>query len=150
VTVATDGSALGNPGPGGWAWVRSDRSAQSSGESDGRTTNNAMELTAIAAALRAHPDVDVVIESDSQYAINCVTWAHGWAKRGWVTKDNKPVANRALVEEIVRLSHGRRVDYRWVRGHDGHAGNERADMLARNAATAAALRLAGEQRGRAR
>jgi ribonuclease HI len=143
LTVATDGSALGNPGPGGWAWVRADRTVESSGEAAARTTNNAMELAAIAAALRAHPGVALVIESDSQYAINCVTrWAHGWARRGWVTKDNKPVANRELIEEILALSAGRSVEYRWVRGHDGHVANERADMLARNAATAAAVRIA--------
>jgi ribonuclease HI len=59
-----------------------------------------------------------------------------------VTKDNKPVANRELIEEILALSAGRSVEYRWVRGHDGHVANERADMLARNAATAAAVRIA--------
>jgi ribonuclease HI len=136
ITVATDGSALGNPGPGGWAWVRTDGSSEGYGYGGDRTTNNAMELTAIAAALRAHPTGPITIISDSRYAIDCVTkWVHGWRRRGWRTAAGSPVANRELVETIVGLAASRDVTYQWVRGHAGHPANERADTLARNAAT---------------
>lgn len=150
IVVATDGSCLKNPGPGGWAaavvigdrWADAERWVAGS---ERHTTNNAMELTAIAATLHAfrdHPG-ELVIVTDSRYAIDALTkWVKGWKRRGWRTGKNEPVKNQeeiqladALLEHRRRAGHG--TSFRWVRGHAGHEANEFVDDRARRAATAA-------------
>ncbi len=142
--VYTDGSALGNPGPGGWGWwVDADRYDSGTEQGDdpaftpGATTNNRMELTAIAAALDALGGPLTVV-SDSTYARDCLTrWVQGWRKRGWKTAAGKPVKNRDIIEPLATLVAEREVTFEWVKGHSGDPGNEAADRLAHAAATRA-------------
>ncbi|RSX54939.1 ribonuclease H [Bifidobacterium dolichotidis] len=144
ITVSTDGSALGNPnGPMGWAWADhsdGDRdSHQHAGDCDagGATngTNQIGELCAVLEALRAHPgDEPLIIETDSQYAINCSTkWVHGWKKNGWRNSKKEPVKNAAVIKAIDAEIAKRpaSVKFVWVKGHAGNAGNEKVDTLAR-------------------
>ncbi|HZR80243.1 MAG TPA: ribonuclease HI [Candidatus Binatia bacterium] len=138
VRLFTDGSCHGNPGPGGWAAILEHAGVrrEMSG-AQARTTNNQMELRAVLEGLRAlREPCDVEVFSDSQYVVNGMRqWIHDWKRRGWRTADRKPVKNedlwRALDEEAGR----HRTSWHWVRGHDGHPENERADALA-NAAIA--------------
>ncbi|UNX56283.1 ribonuclease HI [Georgenia sp. TF02-10] len=140
--IATDGSALGNPGPTGWAWVD-----QTTGESESgglaHGTNNVGELLALLRALQhAGPDGDLLVRADSQYVINTVTkWARGWQRRGWRKADGKVPENLQLIQDILALLDARtgRTDFEWVRGHAGDVHNERADALAVAAAKAAAV-----------
>ena len=137
ITAAADGSALGNPGPAGWAWVIDESQWRSGGWP--RATNNQGELMAVLDLLHAtaHVDDDLLIQCDSQYVINSVTqWMPGWKRRGWRKADGKPVLNRELIEQLDAALTGRRVRFEWVRGHVGHPLNERADDRARAAATA--------------
>lgn len=146
ITVSTDGSALGNPnGPMGWAWA--DHAAHAGGtpghehpgdcDAGGATngTNQIGELCAVLEVLRAHPGSEpLIIETDSQYAINCSTkWVHGWKRNGWKNAQKKPVKNAALIKAIdVELSkRPGSVKFVWVKGHAGNAGNEKVDELAR-------------------
>ena len=146
ITVSTDGSALGNPnGPMGWAWADHEPAAggkpghEHAGDCDagGATngTNQIGELCAVLEALRAHPgSEDLVIETDSQYAINCsTTWVHGWKKNGWKNSQKKPVKNADLIRAIDAEISKRpgSVKFVWVKGHAGNAGNEKVDELAR-------------------
>lgn len=139
LTVAVDGSALGNPGPAGWAWVISADEWDSGGWDHG--TNNLGELTAVQQILLATEaaglqDEPLHLLADSQYAINVITkWMHGWKKRSWTKADKKPIANLELIQDIDRLIAGRPVTFEWVRGHAGHHLNELADDRAREAAT---------------
>ncbi|WP_137655702.1 ribonuclease H family protein [Bifidobacterium moukalabense] len=146
ITVSTDGSALGNPnGPMGWGWADHDLNAggtpghEHTGDCDagGATngTNQIGELCAVLEALRAHPGSEpLVIETDSQYAINCSTkWVHGWKRNGWKNSQKKPVKNAALIKAIDAELSKRpgSVKFVWVKGHAGNAGNEKVDELAR-------------------
>lgn len=146
VIAATDGSALGNPGPGGWAWVTDDGREGSSGAR--HSTNNRMELRAVLELLAATEPVEpLVIQTDSQYVANIFTkWLAGWRKKGMRTASGKPVENVDLIEEIDALLKGRIVTFEWVRGHSGHELNERADALANGAAMRAAEKLRLEAR----
>jgi ribonuclease HI len=133
IAIYTDGACKGNPGPGGWgAWlsVRGHEKELWGGEQ--LTTNNRMELTAVIealAALKRHSDV--VIHTDSQYVRQGITtWIHNWKKRGWKTADNKPVKNIDLWQRLDALAATHQVHWRWVKGHSGDPGNERADALA--------------------
>lgn len=129
IEVWTDGACDPNPGVGGWGWHRSDGASAFGGEPD--TTNNRMEMTAILEALKALPDgARAILHTDSQYCVNGLTiWAAGWERKDW-RKKGEPMPNRdlwmALDAEKKRLS----VTFRWVRGHNGDAGNEKADRLA--------------------
>jgi ribonuclease HI len=136
--VATDGSCLRNPGPGGWCWYVDDDCWAAGGEVD--TTNNRMELTAVAMLLEAVPaGRRVHIQADSSYVIDALTkWRHGWKRRGWRTAGGEPVKNRELMEQLDALVDSRAPTFEWVRGHDGHPANEAADVRAREAATAVA------------
>ena len=140
ITAAVDGSALGNPGPAGWAWVVSE-DAWAAGGFD-RATNNVGELTALLKLLEhtaqaGFADEPLVVLADSQYVINSVTkWMPGWKRRGWKKADGKPVMNRELMEQIDRAMAGRQVRFEWVKGHAGHDMNEAADLRARAAAEA--------------
>ncbi len=133
VVVYADGACKGNPGPGGWGvWLKSGAHEREMFGGDKLTTNNRMELTAVIealAALKRHSQV--VIYTDSEYVKNGITtWIHGWKKRGWKTADNKPVKNIELWQRLEVLSAGHAVQWRWVKGHSGDPGNERADRLA--------------------
>lgn len=135
ITVSTDGSALGNPnGPMGWAWAdHATPACDAGGATNG--TNQIGELCAVLEALRAHTGSEpLVIETDSQYAINCSTkWVHGWKKNGWKNAQKKPVKNAALIKAIDAEISARAgsVKFVWVKGHAGNAGNEKVDELAR-------------------
>lgn len=137
IIAAADGSALGNPGPAGWAWYVDDSCWAAGGWPE--STNNRGELTAVLELLRAtaHTGQDLLIQADSQYVINSLTkWRHGWKKRGWRKADGKPVLNDDLMKELDQALAGREVRFEWVRGHVGHPLNEAADTRARAAATA--------------
>lgn len=140
IIAAADGSALGNPGPAGWAWYVNDTCWAAGGWEN--STNNRGELTAVLELLRATRAAglageDLVIQCDSQYVINSLTkWMAGWKKRGWRKADGKPVLNADLIKALDAALAGRPVKFEWVRGHVGHPLNEAADSRARAAATA--------------
>jgi ribonuclease HI len=137
IVAAADGSALGNPGPAGWAWYVDDTTWAAGGWPHG--TNNQGELMAVIDLLdsTAHLDDDLRILCDSQYVINAVTkWMPGWKRKGWRKADGKPVLNRELLERLDRATIGRRYTFEWVKGHAGHDLNEAADVRARAVATA--------------
>jgi ribonuclease HI len=133
VEIYTDGACRGNPGPGGWgALMRvGDREREIYG-GEPATTNNRMELTAAIRALEALKRRSKVnLYSDSKYLRDGITtWLHDWKRRGWKTADRKPVKNQDLWEQLDVLAAAHDVDWHWVRGHDGHPENERADALA--------------------
>ncbi|KRE43417.1 ribonuclease HI family protein [Knoellia sp. Soil729] len=137
ILAAADGSALGNPGPAGWAWYADDEHWAAGGWPHG--TNNQGELTAVLDLLEQTADVDddVVIYCDSTYVIKSVTqWMPGWKRKGWKKGDGKPVMNVEIMKALDRAMAGRRVRFEWVKGHSGHELNEAADRLANGAATA--------------
>jgi len=137
ITAAADGSALGNPGPAGWAWVIDEQLWAAGGWK--HATNNQGELKAVLELFRAtaHVDDDLLILCDSQYVINSITkWMPGWKKKGWRKSDGKPVLNLELLQELDAAIIGRRYRFEWVRGHVGHPLNEAADLRARSAAEA--------------
>ncbi len=137
ITAAADGSALGNPGPNGWAWYIDDANWAAGGSPHG--TNNQGELQAVLELLRATAAADdnLVIECDSRYVIDSVTkWMPGWKRRGWRKADGAPVLNRELLEGIDEALRGREVRFEWVKGHAGHPLNEAADERANAAAKA--------------
>jgi ribonuclease HI len=137
IVAAADGSALGNPGPAGWAWYVDEQTWASGGWPRG--TNNMGELMAVLDLLRqtAHVDDDLLVYCDSMYVINIVTqWMAGWKRKGWRKKDGKPVMNVDLVQAIDVAIQGRRVQFEWVKGHAGHPLNEAADRRAVAASTA--------------
>ncbi len=141
VTVYTDGACKGNPGPGGWgAWLSSKGKEMELFGGEMNTTNNRMELTAVIEALASlKRSCEVHIYTDSQYVRQGITeWIHNWKKRGWKTADNKPVKNADLWQRLDALRELHRVDWRWVKGHSGDPGNERADMLANRGVESAA------------
>lgn len=133
VEVWTDGACKGNPGPGGWgAWLACGGREKELWGGEPATTNNRMELTAVIEALAAlKRRCEVVIHTDSQYVKNGITeWMSNWEKRGWRTADGKPVKNDDLWKRLKAEVARHRVEWRWVKGHSGVAGNERADELA--------------------
>ncbi|UPL10806.1 ribonuclease H family protein [Microbacterium sufflavum] len=137
ITAAADGSALGNPGPNGWAWYIDDANWAAGGSPHG--TNNQGELRAVLELLRATAGTDekLLIECDSRYVIDSVTkWMPGWKRRGWRKSDGGPVLNRDLLEGIDEAIRGRDVEFSWVKGHAGHPLNEAADERANAAAKA--------------
>ena len=137
ITASADGSALGNPGPAGWAWYVDEDNWAAGGWP--RATNNQGELTAVLELFRAteNSGEDLLVLCDSQYVINSVTkWMPGWKKKGWRKGDGKPVMNVELLQQIDEAITGRRYRFEWVRGHVGHVLNEAADARARAAAEA--------------
>ncbi len=133
VEIYTDGACRGNPGPGGWgALMRvGDREREIYG-GEPATTNNRMELTAAIRALESlKRRCQVAVYSDSTYLRDGITtWLADWKRRGWKTADRKPVKNQDLWEQLEALAASHDVEWHWVRGHDGHPENERADLLA--------------------
>ncbi len=143
VDMFSDGACLGNPGPGGWAVLlrwRGHERVLSGGEA--ATTNNRMELTAVAEGFAALKRATTVrVYTDSLYVKDGITkWIFAWKRNGWRTADRKPVKNVDLWQRLDALLAGHRIEWRWVKGHAGHAENERVDKLARAEAQRAAER----------
>ena len=133
VTLYTDGACKGNPGKGGWGvLMRYGSHEKELFGGEAHTTNNRMELTAIIQGLAAlKRPCAVVIYTDSQYVKNGMEqWIHGWKKNGWKTASKQPVKNEDLWQQLDRLAAQHQIQWQWVRGHAGHAENERADALA--------------------
>ncbi len=136
VVIHTDGACSGNPGPGGWGAIldyNGSRKELSGGEAE--TTNNRMELAGAIAALESlkrHCKVEMHV--DSSYVKDGITkWIHGWKRNGWKTADKKPVKNVELWQRLDEAIKAHDISWHWVKGHAGHAENERADELAREA-----------------
>jgi ribonuclease HI len=133
VHVFSDGACSGNPGPGGWAYlIRWGKVEKENSGGEAHTTNNRMELTAAARALQSLTrPCDVVVHTDSQYVVKGITeWIHGWRRKGWKNSQGKPVENRDLWEELFAATQPHTIKWLWVKGHAGHAENERVDALA--------------------
>ena len=143
VTLYSDGSSLGNPGPGGYGTILEYISP--TGEVHTReytygyrmTTNNRMELRGVIAGLKQlTKPCDVDVYTDSQYVVNMFEkhWVEGWQKKGWKNSKREPVKNRDLIEELMEAMAPHKVSYHWIKGHAGHPQNERCDLLARTSA----------------
>lgn len=136
VEIFGDGACSGNPGPGGFgAILRYNGHEKEIKGAEAETTNNRMELTAVIEALRQLTrSCHVVVTTDSQYLVKGMTeWIDGWQRKGWRNSKKEPVLNRDLWEELLKLAERHTIEWRWVRGHNGHAENERCDSLAREA-----------------
>jgi ribonuclease HI len=136
VQIHTDGACSGNPGPGGWGAVLRWRGKEKElSGAEPLTTNNRMELMAAIAALEAlKRPMEVRLWTDSQYLRQGISeWLPAWRARGWRTADKKPVKNQDLWERLDAAQARHQVEWRWLKGHAGHAENERADALARAA-----------------
>ena len=133
ITIHTDGGCEGNPGPGGWAAVLecAGRTKEISG-GEPATTNNRMELRASIAALEALTEpCEVDLFTDSTYLRDGITkWIKSWKARGWLTTAKQPVKNEDLWRALDAAADRHRIHWRWLKGHAGHAGNERCDILA--------------------
>ncbi|MDR2726470.1 MAG: ribonuclease HI [Deltaproteobacteria bacterium] len=138
VTIHTDGSCLGNPGPGGWGCVlRFGEHVRELSGGYSHTTNNRMELAAAIFALETLKEAcRVDLFTDSQYLRNAVAqrWLDTWKGNGWKTAAKKPVKNRDLWERLDRQLQTHQVPFHWVKGHAGHNDNERCDILAKTQA----------------
>ena len=136
LVIYTDGACSGNPGPGGWGVLMQFGNKEKTlkgGEKE--TTNNRMELMAAIKALEAiKPEFkgEITLWTDSTYVLKGITeWIHGWKKRGWKKSDKKPVINKDLWQRLDVLNAEKNINWKWVKGHAGVDGNERADELAR-------------------
>jgi ribonuclease HI len=137
VTIYTDGACKGNPGRGGWgAWLSSNGHEKELFGGEAMTTNNRMELTAVIEALASlKRTCDVVVHTDSEYVRKGISeWIQNWQRRGWKTAEGKPVKNVELWQRLDALRKLHHVEWRWVKGHSGDVGNERADALANRGA----------------
>ena len=133
VEMWTDGACKGNPGPGGWGvLMRAGTHEKTLHGGEANTTNNRMELLAVIEGLNALKRAcTVIIHTDSQYVMKGMTeWLANWKRRGWMTADKKPVKNAELWQALDEQVRRHTVSWRWVRGHAGDPGNERADALA--------------------
>ena len=133
VHLYTDGACSGNPGPGGWgALIRFGTIEKELSGGEAHTTNNRMELTAAIRSLQALTrPCTVVLHTDSQYVVKGITeWLPGWKRKGWKNSQGKPVENRELWEELDAATKPHNIEWKWVKGHAGHAENERVDKLA--------------------
>ena len=134
VKIYTDGGCRGNPGIGGWGvFIDHDGGSEYNGFAE-NTTNNQMELTAaIMGLLHAPSDVDILLHTDSQYVIKGITeWHKGWIRNNWKNSKGQPVANRELWNQLISFT-SPRVRWQWVKGHNGHPGNEAVDALCNQA-----------------
>jgi ribonuclease HI len=133
IEIYTDGACRGNPGPGGWgALLIAGQHQKTMHGGDPETTNNRMELTAAIEALNALKDHSrVILHTDSKYVMDGIKdWMPNWKKRGWTTAAKKPVKNQDLWQALDAAVGRHEIEWRWVKGHDGNAGNEMADELA--------------------
>ena len=143
VEIFTDGACKGNPGPGGWgAIMRMGEHEKELSGGEPATTNNRMELMGAIMALRAlKQPCQVKLHTDSKYVIDGITsWIFGWQRNGWKNAAKKPVANADLWQDLMLAVAPHKITWIWVKGHDGHAENERADKLASDAAISAGRR----------
>ncbi len=141
VEIFTDGACKGNPGPGGWgALLCMGKHEKEIVGSAPDTTNNRMEMTAVVEALNALIEpCEVTLHTDSRYVIDGMTkWIDGWQKKGWINASKQPVRNADLWHDLIEAAKRHRIDWQWVRGHNGHTENERVDKLASDAALSAA------------
>ncbi len=133
VKIYTDGACKGNPGPGGYGCiiVRKGETLELKGGTR-ETTNNIMEMTAAIVALQQLEEPsEIELTTDSQYLVKGMTeWVNGWVRKNWVNASKQPVKNKDLWQELLRLSEPHSIKWIWVRGHNGHPENERADALA--------------------
>ena len=137
VEIYTDGACKGNPGRGGWGvWLRSPPHERELWGGEPLTTNNRMELRAVIEALTAlNRSCEVTLHLDSEYVRQGITsWIHNWKRRSWRTADGKPVKNVDLWQMLDAQVQRHRIDWRWVKGHAGDPGNEKADELANRGA----------------
>jgi ribonuclease HI len=137
VDIFTDGACKGNPGPGGWGvLLRMGRHEKELSGAEADTTNNRMEMTAVLRGLTALTEpCQVTLHTDSRYVIDGMTkWIHGWQKKGWINASKKPVLNQDLWQQLIEAAAPHRIEWIWVKGHAGHAENERVDRLASDAA----------------
>ncbi len=137
IDIFTDGACKGNPGPGGWgAILRMGAHEKEMSGGEPETTNNRMEMMAVIKALNALKEpCDVTVHTDSRYVIDGMTkWLAGWLKRGWKNAAKQPVKNDDLWRAMMEAVAPHKVRWQWVKGHAGHAENERADRLASDAA----------------
>jgi len=133
IEIYTDGACRGNPGPGGWgALLISGKHQKTMHGGEPETTNNRMELTAAIEALTAlKGHSSVILYTDSKYVMDGINdWMPNWKKRGWKTAAKKPVKNKDLWQALDDATQRHEIDWRWVKGHDGNPGNEKADELA--------------------
>ena len=134
VEIFADGACSGNPGPGGYGAIlrTGDKEREISGF-EAQTTNNRMEMMAVISALEALKlPCSVRVTTDSTYIVKGMSeWVHGWLKNGWRNSQKKEVLNRDLWERLLNASKGHEVEWVWIKGHSGHAENERCDELAR-------------------
>jgi ribonuclease HI len=143
IYIFTDGSSLGNPGPGGWGAIVIDgEKVLELGAGEKHTTNNRMELSATINALRSVVEGQIILHTDSSYVINGITkWVHGWKRNNWKTSQKEEVQNRDLWEELLEAVDGaasakgfgesrKKIEWKYVAGHVGIVGNERADEIA--------------------
>ncbi len=141
IDIFTDGACKGNPGPGGWgAILRMGGHEKELSGSEPATTNNRMEMTAVIRALNALTEsCDVRLHTDSRYVIDGMTkWIEGWKRKGWINASKQPVRNADLWHELIEATQRHNLRWEWVKGHNGHAENERADRLASDAAKSVA------------
>jgi ribonuclease HI len=139
VEIFTDGACRGNPGSGGWAaLIRMGARERELSGGEPLTTNNRMELMAAIDALMAlKRPCRVTLTTDSSYVRDGITkWIHGWRRNGWRTADKKPVKNADLWQALLDAAEPHRIEWHWVKGHSGHAENDRVDELACAAADA--------------
>lgn len=137
VNIFTDGSCLGNPGPGGYGIVlQAGKHEKTMAQGFRLTTNNRMELMATVVALNAlKKPCNVALYTDSEYVRQGITkWIHGWKQKGWQTSAKKPVKNQDLWQALDQAIGRHQIEWHWVKGHSGHVENERCDVLARTAA----------------
>lgn len=134
IEMFTDGACSGNPGPGGWGVILRYNGIEKELSGGAReTTNNRMELTAVIEGLKALKEpCEVLICTDSKYVVDGITlgWAKKWRSNGWKKPDKKPALNPELWSELLDLTERHSVKFKWIKGHAGHAENERCDMLA--------------------
>ncbi len=137
VDIFTDGACKGNPGPGGWGVIlRMGHHEKEMSGGEAETTNNRMEMTAVIRALKALTEpCAVTIHTDSRYVIDGMTkWIEGWKRKGWVSASKQPVRNQDLWHDLIEAVLHHQIEWQWIKGHDGHPENERADKLASDAA----------------
>ena len=151
ITIFTDGSARGNPGPGGWgAIVVSGSTVVELGGGEDHTTNNRMELTAVISALESiGEEREMTVYTDSAYVLNGITrWVKGWQKNKWKTSQKEDVINKDLWERLVEVTEHRVIDWQLIKGHSGEVGNERCDVIATSFADKAPVVLYNGSRER--
>lgn len=151
ITIFTDGSSRGNPGPGGWGAIilTSDKAIEFGGRVE-QTTNNRMELTAVISALENTPlNEETTIQTDSAYVINGITrWVKGWKKNNWKTSTKEDVFNKDLWESLDELVTHRNIEWKLIKGHSGNPGNERCDVIATSFADKSPIVLYNGSRSR--